>query len=80
MIWRADCKGSDMMAQRIPEEIQVAIPVGDLDLLVLAPAAREESGDRISFWWGLTTAAIALSRHLATLGDLRDERQYEDDS
>ena len=31
---------------------------------MLAPQRREESDTRISFWWGITSAAIALARHI----------------
>ncbi len=66
-----------MHSHRVPEEIQITLPIGDLNVRVLGPAEREESADRISFWWGLTSAAVALSRHLATMVDLRDERVVE---
>ncbi len=66
-----------MIGQRIPQETRIAVPVGDLDIRILTPIEREESGDRISFWWGVTSAAVALSRHLADPGDLRNERVVE---
>jgi 2-polyprenyl-3-methyl-5-hydroxy-6-metoxy-1,4-benzoquinol methylase len=56
---------------------EVAIPVGGRHVRILAPPPEEESGSRLSCWWGLTTSAIALSRHLANMGDLASRRVIE---
>lgn len=56
---------------------EMDIPIGDLSVRVLAPRDREESGERISFWWGVTSAAVALSRQLAAMGDLSGIRSVE---
>ncbi|HMK36753.1 MAG TPA: methyltransferase domain-containing protein [Desulfomonilaceae bacterium] len=50
----------------IPDE--KIVPVGSMEVRVIAPRISEESSSRISFWWGLTSASIALSRHVHSLG------------
>jgi predicted nicotinamide N-methyase len=43
-----------------------------------APAGPKDSGTKLLFWWEITTAAVALSRHLDSLGDfLRGKRIVE---
>ena len=44
---------------------------------MLAPRSREESDSRISFWWGITSSAIALARHIEASGLLRGQRVVE---
>lgn len=66
-----------MHAQPILDDIRTTIPIGKLNVQLLAPRERVESGDRISFWWGVTSSAVALSRHLATSGELQDQRVVE---
>jgi len=70
-------KGLSMSSHQVFKEIRIAVPTADLNVRLLAPTEREESGERISFWWGVTSAAVALSRHLTTLGDLQGERVVE---
>ena len=56
---------------------EIAIPIGSLDVRMLAPRRQEESDSRISFWWGVTSAAIALGRHMEARGSLRGQRVVE---
>lgn len=56
---------------------EISVPVGSLDVRMLAPRCREESDSRISFWWGITSAAIALARHLEAGGSLSGRRVVE---
>jgi predicted nicotinamide N-methyase len=56
---------------------EISIPIGSLDVRMLAPRCREESDSRISFWWGITSSAIALARHLDAGGSLRGHRVIE---
>ena len=56
---------------------EISIPIGSLDVRMLAPRRREESDSRISFWWGITSAAIALARHMEARGSLRGQRVVE---
>ena len=44
---------------------------------MLAPRSREESDSRISFWWGVTSAAIALGRHMEAHGSSHGQRVVE---
>ncbi|MDQ7783263.1 MAG: methyltransferase [Desulfomonilaceae bacterium] len=63
-----------MNSSRMPvDEKQIVVTIADLEVRLLTPAAREESGDRISFWWGVTSAAVALAGHLTRLGELRND-------
>lgn len=55
----------------------LTIPVGRLNLRILAPEVEEDSAERISYWWGITSASVALSRHLYESGNLRGERIVE---
>ena len=56
---------------------EISIPIGSLDVRMLAPRRREESDSRISFWWGITSAAIALARHMEARGSLHGQRVVE---
>jgi len=56
---------------------EIEIPVGNLTVKMFVPQAEEEPGTRISFWWGITTAAVALSRHLHAMGDLSGKEAVE---
>lgn len=51
-----------MNEQKTVEEI--SIPVGDLHIRMLAPQDEADSDSRITFWWGITSAAVALARHI----------------
>lgn len=55
----------------------IAVSIGRLDVRVTGPREYSDSGERISFWWGLTSAAIAVSRHLEARGALRGRRVVE---
>jgi predicted nicotinamide N-methyase len=59
----------------VPNEI--SIPVGNLNVRMLAPRGLEESGSRISFWWGITSSAIALARHIEAGGSLNGHHVIE---
>jgi predicted nicotinamide N-methyase len=56
---------------------EISISIGRLRVFMAGPRDQSESGERISFWWGLTSAAVALSRHLEARGALRGERIVE---
>ncbi|MGO9572170.1 MAG: class I SAM-dependent methyltransferase [Desulfomonilaceae bacterium] len=56
---------------------EISIPIGSLDIRMLAPRRLEESDSRISFWWGITSAAIALARHVEGSGSLLGRRIVE---
>jgi predicted nicotinamide N-methyase len=51
-----------MNSKKTGEEI--SIPVGDLRIRMLAPQDEADSDSRITFWWGITSAAVALARHI----------------
>ena len=53
------------------------LSVGDLTIVLSAPLQRYESADRISFWWGVTTSALALARFIAAGYDVRDKTLLE---
>jgi predicted nicotinamide N-methyase len=55
----------------------ISIPIGSLAVRMLAPRRREESDSRISFWWGITSAAVALARHMEARESLRGQRVVE---
>lgn len=46
------------------------LTIGDQTVKLTHPGAHEESEDRISFWWGVTTSSIALSEEILQQGDL----------
>ncbi|MEW6138683.1 MAG: methyltransferase domain-containing protein [Thermodesulfobacteriota bacterium] len=56
---------------------QISVPIGSLNIRLPVPPEQTESGDRISFWWGITSAAVALSLYLERTGDLSGERVIE---
>jgi predicted nicotinamide N-methyase len=56
---------------------EISIPVGNLNVRMLVPHGREESGSRISFWWGITSSAIALACHIEAGGSLRGRHVIE---
>lgn len=42
----------------------ISIPVGELLIRMLAPQDETDSDSRITFWWGITSAAVALALHI----------------
>lgn len=56
---------------------EITLPIGSLNVRIAGPRDQAESGERISFWWGLTSAAVALSRHIEARGSLRGKRIVE---
>lgn len=40
------------------------LSIGDLTVVLSAPVHRHENTERISLWWGVTTSALALARHI----------------
>lgn len=57
---------------------RVVIPMGGLRLAMSIPVdRREEAGQRISFWYRITPASIALGRYLQRLGTLQGCRALE---
>ncbi len=56
---------------------ELSIRVGCLRVRMFAPQHREEPGSRISFWWGITSAAIALARYLEAGRSLQGQRVVE---
>ncbi len=56
---------------------EIVIPVGALSVRMSAPLAAEEVPDRLTFWWGITSAAVALARHLESSGGLSGESVLE---
>ncbi len=53
------------------------IRIGDLSLLMSVPIGQEESGPRISFWYQITSASLALARYLYRRGRLDGQRVLE---
>ncbi|MBI5250847.1 MAG: methyltransferase domain-containing protein [Desulfomonile tiedjei] len=43
---------------------KITIGLADMQIRMLAPRDKEDSGSRISFWWGITSAAVVLARHI----------------
>jgi predicted nicotinamide N-methyase len=48
---------------------ETTIPVGSTAVRMQGPRTAEDPSSRISFWWGITSAAIALARHVQSMGD-----------
>jgi len=55
----------------------ISVPVGKFEIQMLVPPEQEEHGSRMSCWWGVTTAAVALSRHIAALDWLAGKKAIE---
>jgi predicted nicotinamide N-methyase len=47
-----------------PDIQDISIPVGSLRVRMHVPLSAHDPSERISFWWGITSAAIALARHI----------------
>ena len=43
---------------------EITVPVGEMRIRMIAPQDEEDSSSRITFWWGITSAAVALARHI----------------
>jgi 2-polyprenyl-3-methyl-5-hydroxy-6-metoxy-1,4-benzoquinol methylase len=56
---------------------EIVIPLGTLSVRMSAPPLAEETPDRLTFWWGITSSAVALGRHLESLGRLDGEPVLE---
>ncbi len=56
-----------MSSKKTVEEL--SIPVGDRHISMLAPQDEADSDSRITFWWGITSAAVALALHLESHGE-----------
>lgn len=57
---------------------EITIPIGPMHIRMLAPRAAEDPSSRITFWWGITSAAIALARHVQSMdGKLLRKRVIE---
>ena len=57
------------------QEIHIPLPGNQVRLY--HPGVQKEPEDRISFWWNVTPAAIALAEYLAETGDLTGKRVIE---
>ncbi len=66
---------TNVLSSSVADEI--SIPIGSLNVRMLAPRGQEDPGSRISFWWGITSSAIALARHIEAGGSLRGHRVIE---
>jgi 2-polyprenyl-3-methyl-5-hydroxy-6-metoxy-1,4-benzoquinol methylase len=67
-----------MQEHRPGNTAEVRIPIGGPDLRMTVPVGRrEEPGPRISFWFELSAAAVALARDLQAGGELRGKRALE---
>jgi len=44
---------------------------------MLVPPEQEEQGPRLSCWWGITAASVALSRRIAALGSFPRKKAIE---
>jgi predicted nicotinamide N-methyase len=67
------------MTHIIPKIVNrtISIPIGELEVQMAVPPEQAENGSRISFWWGITTASVALSRHIASSGKLTGQKAIE---
>jgi len=62
--WRAKLPG---------RPVRLDLPVGSARVSLLVPTdTDDETGSRLSMWWGLTTSEIALAEHLSNRRDIRD--------
>lgn len=50
-----------------PGYSEISIPVGNTFIRMMVPRQEKDSGERLTFWWGITSAAIALARHVQSL-------------
>jgi protein N-lysine methyltransferase METTL21A len=66
-----------VLATQTKETKTMVIPVGELSVRMSAPLAAEEIPERLSFWWGITSAAVALARGLESAGGLSGESVME---
>jgi predicted nicotinamide N-methyase len=56
---------------------EITIPVRALSVRMSAPLMAQDRPDRLTFWWGITSSAVALARHLESLGSLEGETVLE---
>ncbi|AFM25927.1 class I SAM-dependent methyltransferase [Desulfomonile tiedjei] len=43
---------------------EISIPVGENSIRMMVPGQEKDSSERLTFWWGITSAAIALAKHV----------------
>ncbi|MBI4964899.1 MAG: methyltransferase domain-containing protein [Desulfomonile tiedjei] len=66
------------MDPRIESKAEViSLPIGRFEVRMRVPAEQEEHGLRLSCWWGITSASVALSRHIAALDSLAGHKAIE---
>jgi predicted nicotinamide N-methyase len=61
----------------VKDEKEVTLQIGCMSLRLVAPEHETDSPDRLTFWWGITSAALALSEHLAERSSLHGKRVLE---
>ncbi len=54
---------------------ETVIDLNGCRIRMKAPGSLVDSGNKLLFWWEITTAAIALSQHLISLGELTDGKR-----
>ena len=47
-----------------PGDGEISIPVGNAAIRMMVPRQEKDSSERLTFWWGITSAAIALAKHV----------------
>lgn len=47
----------------------ITIPIGSSAVRMVGPRNAEDPSSRISFWWGITSSAIALALHVQSMGE-----------
>lgn len=43
---------------------EISIPVGNAAIRMMVPRQEKDCGERLTFWWGITSAAIALAKRV----------------
>lgn len=56
---------------------EIVVPVGHLHVRMAVPESQSESAERVTFWWSVTSSAIALAEFLCSMGPLSGNRVLE---
>lgn len=66
-----------MSIQNTGRLFDIIVPVREFRIRLGPPSTETEPSDRLTFWWSVTSSALALSQSLCAMGSLSGQRVLE---